>query len=119
MRMIVSFISVLLVFTCCIAEANTQKKSDKVWLSVVNSWKNTIYVTEGAVIRIPYEIKPNNNINLIMLFGDIVNLEVKYVDQYGSKQYIPGCPTGTYYSTVRISVSPSPWDPKTPYCQVF
>lgn len=85
------------------------------FLTVSNAWSGLIKLKEGWIYKKEREIYPNGSITWQMMTSSIDNLEIKYFKN-GFWQYIPGCPSGTFRTSLTIIVGPSTWDSGTPVC---
>ena len=90
-----------------------------VWLNVTNTWTQNIYVTEGLLLRTTDTVRPSDFLKKVMIGADeIDDLRITY-DDHGIKRLIPGCPAGTSYKSLNITVLRSNWDANTPTCNPF
>ena len=112
------FASLLISSSVFAAPEKNATEDDTVWLSVSNSWTSRVHLKEGKFGWNNADIHPNNSVELKMYSGQIYNLHLTYFHN-GLWEDIPGCPTGSFHSTLRISIHRSIWDPNTPTCNMF
>lgn len=110
----------LILVLLCLLSTITYASSDQhikrnLFLTVSNSWIYPIKIKEGWLWKKERDVFANDSVTWTMLTSSIDNLEIKYYTTAGWLN-VPGCPTGTFKTSLTIVVIPSSWDPRVPTC---
>ena len=108
-------------FMACASTAATTvsaaKPSDTIFLSIANQWTKNILVHEGWIYKKNEMVMPAGNLDWKMHTGEIWDLKVSY---FSNGMWVPiaGCPSGSYHSSLKVTVTRSPSDANKPVCTV-